>query len=226
MPATTPDLHFRVATAADLPLVHPLIESAYRGEGSRLGWTTETDLLAGTRIDEASLLAKITNPAGAVLLAFTPTTSPSPPTQEPEQQTPTLLACCEITQPPPPTTTTTTSATSNFSLFAVSPRHQNTHIGRRMLAHAEGYAARAWGATRLELTTIASRTELVAWYVRRGFVATGEERPFPEEELRRSGGRALVGGLRFVVLVKGLDRLGGEGVEGGRDGDGGGMVGV
>lgn len=210
MPTAIPDLHFRVATAADLPLVHTLVESAYRGDESRLGWTTEADLLAGTRIDDGSLLAKITNPAGAVLLAYTTTTTTTspPPSSSEREAAETLLGCCEISQQHP-----SSSKSAYFALFAVSPRQQNAGVGRRVLAHAEAYAAREWGVARVELTVVAARAELLAWYVRRGYRVTGVERPFPEEELEKMGGKALVDWemLRFLVLEKILGE--GEGVE-------------
>ncbi|KAH6843390.1 acyl-CoA N-acyltransferase [Chaetomium sp. MPI-CAGE-AT-0009] len=190
MPDAGPDLHFRVATVDDLPLIHPLVESAYRGDGSRLGWTTEADLLSGSRIDEAGLLAKITHPAGAVLLATTTNTDTNSPTNED------LIACCEVSQ--------SDAQTAYFGMFAVSPRRQGGGIGRQVLAHAEAYCARAWGATRLEMTVISSRTELIDWYVRRGYRHTGVQRPFPAEELALHGGVALVEDLRFLVLEKEL----------------------
>lgn len=44
MPASL-DLSFRPATAADAPLIAALVNSAYRGDSSRAGWTTEADLI-------------------------------------------------------------------------------------------------------------------------------------------------------------------------------------
>ena len=40
----------RVASAADAPALVDLINSAYRGESSKAGWTTEADLLGGQRV--------------------------------------------------------------------------------------------------------------------------------------------------------------------------------
>ena len=42
---------FSAATVSDIPAIVPLVESAYRGDASRKGWTTEADLLDGQRID-------------------------------------------------------------------------------------------------------------------------------------------------------------------------------
>ncbi|MEU7738389.1 GNAT family N-acetyltransferase, partial [Streptomyces griseus] len=42
-PPDTDELTFRDASGADVPALVALIESAYRGDSSRTGWTTEAD---------------------------------------------------------------------------------------------------------------------------------------------------------------------------------------
>lgn len=176
-------LTVRKATPADIPALLALVKSAYRGEDSRQGWTTEADLVADERIDEAGLLAKITAPGSTVLLATTETED--------------LLACCEVVRHPPP------SDLSYFGLFAVNPRLQNGGIGRKVLAEAERYAREEMGAARMEMTVVWLREELIAWYVRRGYVVVeGEKRPFPYEHL--VNGKALRDDLYFIVLQKDL----------------------
>ncbi len=55
------------ATSADITELVALINSAYRGEVSRKGWTTEADLLTGEmRTDESDLSDQMNKP-GAVL---------------------------------------------------------------------------------------------------------------------------------------------------------------
>lgn len=185
---STSSFTFRKATPADIPALLALVKSAYRGEESRQGWTTEADLVADERIDETGLLAKITAPGSAVLLATTITTTT---TEE------NLLACCEVLRHPPP------GDLSYFGLFAVNPKLQNGGIGRRMLAEAERYAREEMGAARMEMTVVWLREELIAWYVRRGYVVVeGEKRPFPYEHL--VNGKALRDDLYFLVLRKDL----------------------
>lgn len=183
---STSPLTFRKATSADIPALLALVKSAYRGEDSRQGWTTEADLVADERIDEAGLLAKITAPGSAVLLA----TAAAAAAED-------LLACCEVLRHPPP------SDLSYFGLFAVNPRLQNGGIGRKMLAEAERRAREEMGAARMEMTVVWLREELIAWYVRRGYVVVeGEKRPFPYEGL--VNGKALRDDLYFLVLRKDL----------------------
>lgn len=50
-PRESGQLTFRDATDADVPALVTLIESAYRGDSSRAGWTTEADILDGQRTD-------------------------------------------------------------------------------------------------------------------------------------------------------------------------------
>ena len=65
-------LRFRAAVVDDAEAVVSLVESAYRGEASRAGWTTEADLLDGQRTDPASVKALILAPDSVVLLAIAP----------------------------------------------------------------------------------------------------------------------------------------------------------
>jgi ribosomal protein S18 acetylase RimI-like enzyme len=178
-------LSFRTATSEDIPSLLPLIKRAYRGEASRQGWTTEADLVADDRIDAAGLLAKISAPAGAVLVATDSSSSSSGP----------FISCCELLHQPG-------SKRAYFGLFAVDPLLQGGGIGKTVLAHAEDYARRTWGVETMEMTVIWTRSELIAWYERRGYRKTGERREFPYEGL--VNGEALRDDLWFEVLVKDL----------------------
>lgn len=188
-----PQLTFRKATPADIPALLILISSAYRGESSRQGWTTEADLLEGERIDEAGLLAKISEPDGAVLLA-TPSTEESSSAAAAAAP----LACCEVLKYPGPK-----GGLAYFGLFAVNPSLQNGGIGKVVLAEAERYAREVLGVGAMEMSVIWLREELIAWYVRRGYaLLEGERRPFPYHDV--VGGRALRDDLYFVILRKAL----------------------
>lgn len=189
-------LSIRPATAADTQPLLALVRSAYRGEASLEGWTTEAGYLADERIDEAGLLAKIHDPHGVVLMAFgrpSPAAAAAAATAPREE----LLACCEILRLPEP------SKTAYFGLFAVSPKLQNGGIGRQVLGEAERYARATFGADKMEMQVVWLRDELIAWYVRRGYrVLEGETRPFPYEHL--VNGKALRDDLYFIVLEKDL----------------------
>ncbi|MER6399035.1 MULTISPECIES: GNAT family N-acetyltransferase [unclassified Kitasatospora] len=186
MPATTPDtarpeadsLDFRTATVADVPALLALVESAYRGDASRAGWTTEADLLDGQRTDAEGVTAAVTHPDGVVLLV---------------ERAGELVACCQLEHRGP---------TAYFGMFSVSPGRQGGGVGRAVLEEAARFVAREWGAVELEMTVIEQRADLIAWYERRGFHRTGVYSPFPYGDERFGVPRRP--DLRFEKLVKDL----------------------
>lgn len=178
-------LSFGIAGTDDIEMVVSLVQSAYRGEHSRVGWTTEADLLDGQRIDSIMLAELLDNPGTIVVMA---------------QSDGQLLACCEIS-----TTSTASSvgpATAVFGMFAVDPNQQGTGIGSQVLAEAERLVAEDWGMDRMQLTVIDVRDDLIAWYRRRGYQPTGETRPFPHGDERF--GQPRRDDLRFMVMEKSL----------------------
>jgi ribosomal protein S18 acetylase RimI-like enzyme len=165
------------ATLADLPDLHALIESAYRGDSARAGWSHEADLLDGQRTDLAALDAALADPAQHFFVF-----------RDGER----IAACVSLTD--------RGEGLAYLGLLTVSPGRQATGLGRMMLATAEDHAAADLGASRIEMTVIAQRAELVAWYERRGYALTGERRPFPFGEPRFGNPRR--DDLEFVVLEK------------------------
>ncbi|KAI1501900.1 putative acetyltransferase [Biscogniauxia marginata] len=177
------NLQFRIATLDDASRLQALVQSAYRGETSRQGWTTEADLLTDDRINVEGIIAKITKPDSAVLLATDDGGA--------------LVSCCEIFK--------RSADVAYFGMFAVDPRRQGGGLGRQVLTYTEDYCRRAWGVKKLELGVIWSREELISWYLRRGFRKTGESRPFPYEEL--VNGTTLQDDLHFEVFEKDLNTI-------------------
>jgi ribosomal protein S18 acetylase RimI-like enzyme len=173
------ELSFRFATADDVDAVVSLVQSAYRGETSRAGWTTEADLLDGQRTDATAVGEAIELSDREVLLA------------EADGQ---LLGCCELQR--------RTELAAYFGMFAVVPTLQGGGVGGRLLAEAERIARDEWQAEQLEMTVIGQRAELIAWYERRGYAHTGERRPFPHNDERF--GLPRRDDLEFVVLAKPL----------------------
>ncbi len=171
-------MHLEPATADDLPALHALIESAYRGDSARAGWSHEADLLEGQRTDLAALEAMLAEPAQH-LLVF--------------RDNELLRACVALTDKG--------DARAYLGMLTVDPERQATGLGRLILAAAEDHAA-AFGAARIEMTVIAQRDELIAWYERRGYALTGEQRPFPHGDPRF--GLPRRDDLIFLVLEKTL----------------------
>jgi ribosomal protein S18 acetylase RimI-like enzyme len=147
---------FRIATADDAKAVVALVESAYRGASSRAGWTTEADLLDGQRTDVEAVNATISAEDRLVLLAY---------------ESETLVGCCELRR--------LADGTAYFGMFAVVPTLQGSGVGKLVLAEAERRVGELWAATRMEMTVLSQRADLIAWYERRGYRRTGLTEPFP-----------------------------------------------
>jgi len=169
----------RAATSADVPAIVELVESAYRGESSRTGWTTEADLLDGQRTDAATVSAAVTGDAVRLLVVADDAGE--------------LLACCQVERH---------GDACHFGLFAVRPSRQGNGVGRTLLAAAEAHARHELRADAMELTVIGQRLDLIAWYERRGYRPTGETRPFPYGDERFGIPRR--DDLHFVVMGKRL----------------------
>ena len=169
---------FRPATTADIPAIVELVTSAYRGEASRKGWTTEADLLDGQRIEPGVLAADIARPRSVVLLA---------------ERDGALLACAHVAEE---------DGAGYFGMFAVRPDLQGGGVGKAVLAEAERIAREEWDLATMRMTVIDVRDSLIAFYERRGYVRTGIHKPFPYGDERF--GVPLRDDLRFEVLEKPL----------------------
>ncbi|PZT70083.1 GNAT family N-acetyltransferase [Streptomyces sp. SW4] len=169
---------FRDAVDADVDDLVALIESAYRGDSSRAGWTTEADILQGQRTDPQGVLEVIESP-GSRLLAV--------------ERDGRIVACCQLEH---------RGAHAYFGMFAVSPALQGGGLGKLVLAEAERQARESWGATEMHMTVISVREDLIAWYERRGYRRTGRTTPFPYGDERF--GVPQRPDLEFELLVKPL----------------------
>ncbi|MBB1245130.1 GNAT family N-acetyltransferase [Streptomyces durbertensis] len=176
-------LTFRTATPDDVPELVALVESAYRGESSRAGWTTEADLLDGRRTDADAVHGLLAGAGSRVLVA---------------ERDGEPVACCHLERRE---RTDGPSPVAYFGMFAVRPTAQGGGLGRRVLAEAERTAA-DWGATEMQMTVISLREDLIAWYERRGYRRTGRYRPFPYGDEKFGIPRRP--DLRFELLVKPL----------------------
>ncbi|WP_184549906.1 GNAT family N-acetyltransferase [Mucilaginibacter sp. FT3.2] len=144
------------ATLADVPQLNVLINGAYRGEESKKGWTTETDLVGGIRIDEPMLVDYLNNDA-ITILKYTTGNAQIIGTIYLEVKGDKLY----------------------LGMFSVSPTLQNGGVGRALIEEAE-VVAKQLGLHTISMTVIRSRKELVGWYERRGYTFTGEIQPFHE----------------------------------------------
>ena len=173
-------LALRPATRADIPALHRLVEQAYRGAEARKGWTHEADLLGGQRTDVEALAEVIDDPSRVILLAH---------------QGDVLSGCVMLAKQD--------DGAAYLGMLSVQPGRQASGLGRELLAAAEAEAAARFGATRIEMTVIRQRPELIAWYERRGYALTGATADFPLDDERFGLPRRR--DLQFVVLAKALE---------------------
>jgi ribosomal protein S18 acetylase RimI-like enzyme len=171
-------LTFRDATDADVDELVALIESAYRGDDSRAGWTTEADILEGQRTDPEGVLEVIKSPDSRLLTV---------------ERDGGIVACCQLEHQ---------GENAYFGMFAVSPRLQGAGLGKVIIAEAERQARETWGVREMQMTVISVRDDLIAWYERRGYRRTGRMTPFPYGDERF--GVPQRDDLRFELLVKEL----------------------
>ena len=147
---------YRIAELADAPVVRALIESGYRGESARQGWTNEADLLEGNRTTPEEVAAMIAAPEKRVLLA---------------ERDGTLIGTVSVTD--------LGDGRAYMGLLCVSPSLQAGGLGSALLSEGEALAIREFGTRVVEGMVLDVRSELIAYYERRGFTRTGELRPFP-----------------------------------------------
>ena len=164
------------AALEDIPHLVSLINSAYRGEHSKKGWTTEADLLDGLRTDEDSLEKMISKP-DAVILKFC-------------NEDNVLQGCVYLERK---------TNKMYLGMLTVSPLEQARGIGKKLLFAAEKYATDQ-KCSAIEMTVISVRHELILWYQKHGYHKTGEMKPFPEDKKFGIPKQAL----EFVVLQKGV----------------------
>ena len=168
----------RAAVQADVPALVALVNSAYRGDSSRAGWTTEADLLGGLRIDEARLTSSIAAGDNVILL---------------HEDAGAIVACVHLQR---------TGDACYLGMLTVKPTRQSKGLGRTMIESAEARAVEHWQSRHMNMTVIMQRTELVAWYERRGYARTGELKPFPYGDQR--WGEPTRPDLAFHVMRKTL----------------------
>lgn len=171
-------LVFRNATPDDIDTLVGLVESAYRGDVSKQGWTTEADLLGGRRTGADDISACIARPQSIILMA---------------ERGGELLGCAHVA---------VEDGAGYFGMFSVSPTLQGGGVGKQLLAEAERVVREDWGLGAMRMTVIDVRDELIAFYERRGYRRTGIHKPFPYGDERF--GQPKRDDLRFEIMEKAL----------------------
>lgn len=167
---------YRAAVERDVDAVVALVNSAYRGDSSRHGWTTEADLLDGQRTDCDEVRELIARPDSLILL------------------------CLDGEVPIGTLHLERAGTVAELGMFTIRPGLQGRGLGREFLAEAERLARERWAVTAMRMAVIARRRELIAYYERRGYRRTGQRREFPRHHPRY--GIPKVDDLVLEVLEK------------------------
>lgn len=155
-------IRLQTATSEQATELAKLVNSAYRGEYAQLGWTTETDLLGGQRTDAESLVKLIESPLNQIEIAY-------------DGNSQKIIGSVHLIQEPPDTL--------YIGMLTVEPTLQGQGLGKILLNHIE-QVAKAYGFKRVRFTVIPTRTELVAFYERRGYTPTGKFEAFPQQDTK------------------------------------------
>lgn len=169
-------LTLRMASPADVAEVAALVNRAYRPSGLVQGWTHEAGLVSGPRVTPLQLLDLFGARSCILLLCH-------------EEA---MVACVHLQAE---------GETGHVGMLATEPALQGCGLGKQMLRHAESCARESFQASALRLSVLSARTELVAFYLRRGYVREGDEADYP----RHAGvGEPLLPSLRVMRLMKPL----------------------
>ena len=165
------------ATPSDIPALLQLVNSAYRGDPSRRGWTTEADLLAGDIRTDADDLARLMARPEAVILKAVDAADR-------------LVGCVFLEK---------RGDRLYLGMLSVLPELQGQGIGKVLLHGAEARAVHL-GCRAVYMRVLTPRHELLAWYERHGYCPTGEYEPYnapPEYGVPQQA-------LEFAILEKAL----------------------
>ena len=170
-------MNFRIATAADAEELVALANTCYRGESGKRGWTTESDLLDGTRTDKAEVEMLITTAGSAILVCV---------------DNRSIIGSVHIQRQ---------GFECYLGMLMVKPEAQRGGIGSKLIEAAEKHARETWESKTMTMSVISIRKELIAYYERRGYRRTGKMRPFVADEVH---GMPRIPGLEFETLEKDL----------------------
>jgi len=153
-------LTYRQGSSSDIDKIVTLVDSAYRGDSSRAGWTTEADFIDGQRTDRQEIIEILERSDSAILLC------------EADGQ---LVATVQLNK---------SGDSAYLGMFAVDPQRQAMGLGLKLLNQAENFVQTEWSSKCMRMLVISIREELISWYQRHGYQKVGKTKPFPYGEER------------------------------------------
>jgi len=148
-----------IAEEKDISSLVALMDSAYRGEGAKQGWTSESDLFIGNKRTDEITVGNLIKKPGAVFLKYF-------------NEEGIIEGCVFLHKK---------EERLYLGMFSVSPAAQGKGIGKKLLAAADNYA-KEQKCYSIYMTVITVREKLISWYERNGYQKTGKVLPFPVDE--------------------------------------------
>jgi ribosomal protein S18 acetylase RimI-like enzyme len=152
-----------------------LVNSVYRGENSKKGWTTEADLLEGIRITVNKILELIGKKNNEILLAVTDDK---------------IIGCVHLEK---------INKKCHLGMLSVDVNYQKEGIGKYLMNESEKYAKEVFRCGEMEMKVIGQRKELIEYYIRQGYKLMGEKENF---SLNTHFGAPKRNDLYFEYMVK------------------------
>ena len=168
--------HFRKASGLDAGKIAMLVNRAYRPLDSERGWTHEANLVSGQRTTEEQVLSLFH--ARSTILVFCLDSD--------------IAACVHVK---------CSDSFAEIGMLATDPDRQMQGLGKQILSCAEQYALEHFGSIAFKMSVLSSRSELIAFYERRGYARTGEIASYP---VSAGIGEPMVDGLVVELMVKKL----------------------
>lgn len=150
----TSDINLQIALTDDAAAIAALVNSVYRGENAKKGWTTEADFIGGIRITPEKVEEIISRPNDVIINAFLDGN---------------IAGCVHLTKH------------DNYSLLgmlSVDVNYQGKGVAKNLMSECERYTKEVWGLNEIRMKVIGRRTELIDYYKRRNYVITGEKEDF------------------------------------------------
>lgn len=170
-------MSFRAAVKEDVERIVALVNSAYRGESSRAGWTTEADLLGGQRTDTDEVSSLIAADDSIILLCL-----------EGEE----IIGSVHLQHG---------KHVVYMGMLVIKPGLQGQGLGKKLMQAAEDTAIKMWDVSKMLMNVVTLRHELIAFYERRGYRGSGKLKEFPQDA---RFGIPKVAGLEIELMEKSL----------------------
>jgi hypothetical protein len=170
----------KTASSADAEAITALVNSVYRGENAKKGWTTEADFLEGIRITSEKVNEIIARDTDIIINAVLNAE---------------VIGCVHLENK---------GAYTLLGMLSVDVNHQDKGLGKMLINECERYTKEIYGLSEIRMKVISRRTELIDYYKRRNYVITGEREEFGKggDTFGETGEK-----LYFEIMSKKLDRI-------------------